>query len=91
MILHSGGQKLDQVSEQEEIDKNLKLLVTNIPEKIRQEVLDRLMVALGLKELSDFPYLKSNAIRTLANGMKKGQRWNKVTCFYTVFSAPNKQ
>jgi hypothetical protein len=50
----------------------LKLLVTNIPEKIRQEVLDRLMVALGLKELSDFPYLKSNAIRTLANGMKKG-------------------
>ena len=43
MVLHSGGQKLDQVSEAEEIDKNLKLLVTNIPEKIRQEVLDRLM------------------------------------------------
>jgi hypothetical protein len=68
MILHSGGQKLDQVSEEEEVDKNLKLLVTNIPEKIRQEVLDRLMVALGLKQLSDFPYLKTNAIRTLPSG-----------------------
>jgi hypothetical protein len=35
MTLHSGGQKLDQVSIEEEIDKNVKLLVNNIPEKIR--------------------------------------------------------
>ena len=83
MTLHSGGQKLDQVSIEEEIDKNVKLLVNNIPEKIRQEVNDRLMVALGIKQLSDFPYLKTNAIKTLPNGQKKGQRWNKIVAFYT--------
>jgi hypothetical protein len=68
----------------------LKLLVANIPDKIRQEVLDRLMVALGMKQLSDFPYLKSNAIRTLPNGQKKGQRWNKIVGFYNFFTLPNK-
>ena len=56
------------MSLEEEIEKNLKQLVVMIPIKIRQEVHDRFSVAVGHKELSDFPYLKSNAIRTLPNG-----------------------
>ena len=70
------------MSIEEEVDKNVKLLVNNIPEKIRQEINDRLLVAFGVRKLCDFPYLKAKSLKTLPNGQRKGQRWNKVVDFY---------
>jgi|TARA_B110000285_G_C15092288_1_gene599794 hypothetical protein len=53
---------------QEEVDKNVKVLVNNIPDKIKQEVNDRLLVAFGVRKLADFPYLKQKSIKILKNG-----------------------
>ena len=60
----------------------MKLLVDNIPEKIKNEVHDRLMIAFGIKALTDFPYLQKRFVQTLSNGQKKGSRWNKITGWY---------
>jgi hypothetical protein len=40
---------LEEISLSGEIEKLIKLLVENIPLKIRQEVHDRLIIALGIK------------------------------------------
>ena len=42
--------------------KIMKLLVDNIPEKIRNEVHDRLLIAFGIKLLADFPYLQKRFV-----------------------------
>ena len=70
---------------QGEVDKTIKQLVDNIPEKIRQEVHDRLMVAFNIRPLQDFPYLKKMLIQTLPSGKMMGRRWNKIDKWYLCF------
>jgi hypothetical protein len=43
-----------------------------MPEKIKQEVNDRLLVAFGVRKISEFPYLKANSLKILKNGQRKG-------------------
>jgi len=40
---------------QGEIERTVKLLVDQIPEKIKDEIHDRLLVAFKIKKISDFP------------------------------------
>lgn len=67
-VVNSGGQKLEEITLEGEVEKTMKMLVDNIPEKIRQEVHDRLVVAFGIKQLKDFPYLQKRFVQTLKNG-----------------------
>ena len=60
----------------------MKLLVDNIPDKIKNEVHDRLLIAFGIKKLTDFPYLQRRFVTTLSNGQIRGSRWNRITAWY---------
>ena len=93
MVVHAGGQKLEEITLSGEVEKTMKLLVDSIPEKIRSEVHDRLMVAFGIRKLSDYPDLQRRFVQTLPNGQRKGARWNKITSWYSQFNsiAPNRQ
>jgi len=86
LAVWSGGQKLEEITLQGEIERTLKLLVDSIPEKIRDEIHDRLMVAFNIKKLSEFPTLKSKILQALPNGQRKGQRWSSVVSWYANFS-----
>lgn len=61
-VVNSGGQKLEEITLEGEVEKTIKLMVDNIPEKIRTEVHDRLMVAFGIRKLKDFPYLQKRFV-----------------------------
>ena len=54
-MIHSGGTKLEEITYDDEIERTINQLIECIPEKIRQEVHDRLLVAFGIKMLTDFP------------------------------------
>jgi hypothetical protein len=90
VVVHAGGQKLEEITLAGEVEKTMKLLVDSIPEKIRSEVHDRLMVAFGIRKLSDYPDLQRRFVQTLPNGQRKGARWNKITSWYSQFT-PNQQ
>lgn len=78
----SGGQKLEEITLQGEVDRTIKLLVDGLPEKIRENIHDRLMVTFEIRKMSEFPNLQQKMCAILNNGQRKGQRWNKVVSWY---------
>lgn len=85
-IVNSGGQQLQEITLQGEVERTIKLIVETYPDKLKQEIQDRLLVSFELKKLSEFPYLQSKCYKVLpVTGQKIGQRWNKVNSFYQLF------
>lgn len=67
-IVNSGGQQLQEITLQGEIERTMKQIVENYPEKLRQEIFDRLLVSFELKKLQDIGYLKQKCLRKLPSG-----------------------
>ena len=89
--MNSGGQQLQEITLQGELERTMKQIVESYPEKLRQEILDRLLVSFELKKLQDIAYLKQKCLRILPSEQRVGQRWNKVISFYHIFQTAEGQ
>lgn len=69
----------------EEVERTIKQFVENMPEKIKQEVLDHLFVAFGIKNLKEMPNIKKKMLSVLPDGRRYGQRWSDIKMFYPQF------
>lgn len=76
--LQAGGHKLEEMSMKDEVERTIKQFVENMPEKIRQEVIDHLFVAFGIKTLKEMPHIKKKMLCILPDGRRRGQRWNDI-------------
>jgi hypothetical protein len=56
-----------------------------MPDKIKQEIVDHLQVAFGIRNLKDMPHIKNKMICILPDGRRRGQRWNDIKMFYPQF------
>ena len=66
----------------DELEIFVKQLAKNMPETIKSEVIDNLMIAFGLKQPSDMPQLNNKMLKVLPDGRKTGQLWNDIKLFY---------
>jgi len=66
----SGGHKLEEISLDVEIQRTIKQFVENMPENIKQDVHDHLLVAFGMRLLKDMPNIKKKMMSVLPDGRR---------------------
>ena len=74
---------------QEEVEKSVRQMAESVPEKLRSEVVDHLLIGFGIKNLSEMPHIMRQMISYLPDGRRKGQRWSDVRAFYLQFQIPS--